>query len=69
MPQCLDKCAKQVLAKVIMQAGTKQKTLQVFGPQLATIYKVPQHQVDINIVLTAPPCSVKFNKRQVVTSV
>ena len=52
-----------------MQAGTKHKTLQVFGPQLADIYKVPQDQVDIDTMLTAPPCNVKFNKRQVVTSV
>ena len=69
MPQRLDKCVKQLSAKVIIQAGTQQKTLQVFGPQLAEICRTPQDQVDIDAVLTAPPCNIKFNERQVITSV
>lgn len=60
---------RPVETKVIMQAGTQQKTLQVSGPQLADICKVPQDQVDIDTVLTAPPCNVKFNERQVIISV
>ena len=44
-------------------------TLQVFGPQLADIWKVPQDQVDIDMVLMAPPCNIKFNERKVITSV
>ena len=41
MPQRLDKCANQLSAKIIMQADTQQMTLQVFGPHLADICKVP----------------------------
>ena len=60
---------QKLSAKIIMQAGTQQMTLQVFGPQLADICKVPQNQVDIDMVLMAPPCNIKFNERQVITSV
>ena len=53
----------------IIQAGTQQKTLQVFGPQLAEICRTPHGQVDIYTVLTAPPCNIMFNERQVITTV
>ena len=63
MPQRLDKCVKQLSAKIIMQECTQQKTLQVFGPQLAEICGTPKDQVDVDAVLTAPPCNIKFNER------
>ena len=44
----------------IIQAGTQQKTLQVFGPQLADIGRTPQDQVNIYTVLTAPPCNIQI---------
>ena len=63
MPQYLEKCVKQLSAKIIIQAGTQQKTLQVFCPQLAEICRSPQDQVDIDAVLTALPL------HQMITSV
>ena len=71
MPHRFYKCVKQLSAKIIIQADTQQKTLQVFGPQLesAEICRTPQDQVDIDTVLTAPPCNIRFNERQVITSV
>ena len=65
MPQFLDKCVKQLSAKIIIQAGTQRKTLQVLCPQLAEICRRPQDQVNTDTVLTAPPCNINFNKRQV----
>ena len=68
MPQYLEKCAKQLSAKIIIQAGTQQKTLQVFCSQLVEICRSPQDQVDIDAVLTALTY-IKFNKMQVIMSV
>ena len=69
MPQRLDKCAQTLSAKIIVQTGTMQRTLQVFGPQLVQITGKEQSQIDVETLLTAPPCCIKYNQRQIITSV
>ena len=44
MPQRLGKCVKQLSTKIIIQAGTQQKTLQAFGPQMAEIVRIGHHK-------------------------
>ena len=69
MPQRLDKCARTLSAKIIVQTGTMQRTLQVFGPQLVQITGKEQSLIDVETLLTAPPCCIKYNQRQIITSV
>ena len=69
MPQRLDKCAQTLSAKIIVKTGTMQRTLQVFGPQLVQITGKEQSQIDVETLLTAPPCCIKYNQRQIITSV
>lgn len=71
MPQRLDKCVHQLSAKVIVQAGTltMQKTLHVFGPQLAQMTGKPEDQITVEAVLMAAPFNIRYNQRQVITSV
>ena len=52
MPQRLDKCARTLSAKIIVQTGTMQNTLQVFGPQLVQITGKEQSQIDVETILT-----------------
>jgi len=69
LPQRLDKCKKQLSAKLIVQSDAPQKRMQAFGPQLAEITGMQQDDIDVEALLTSAPCCIKYNDRQVITSV
>ena len=55
--------------QIIVQTGTIQKILQVFGPQLVQVTGKPEDQVTGEALLIVPSFNIRYSERQAVTSV
>ena len=66
MPQRLDRCKRQLNAKLIIQSGTQYLTLNAFGSNVVDIAE--QEDVTAEALLSAPPFDLTYDNN-VITSI